>query len=115
MVVLMIALFAAAAIGGATLAVLHFTGRKLPMALALLHGLLAVAAVIVLIIAVVKLSAAGLLVIAVIIFALAALGGLGLFLGFYLPKKKLPSAGVVMHGLLAVSGFVLVLVFALSH
>jgi hypothetical protein len=115
MVMLMIGLFACAAVAGVILAALHFAGKKLPMALALLHGLFAVAAVIVLIMAVMKLATAGLLGIALIIFALAALGGLGLFLGFYLPRKKLPSAGVVLHGLLAVSGFVIVLVFTLSH
>jgi ABC-type xylose transport system permease subunit len=39
-------------------------------------------------------------------------GGLAIFLGFYLPKKKLPSAIAALHGLLVVSGFALILVFA---
>lgn len=112
MVALAIVLFACAAVGGIALAALHFAGKELPLALSLVHGLFAVAGVVVLIMAVVKLAAAGLLEISLALFVLAALGGVTLFLGFYLPRKKLPSAIVVLHGLLAVSGFVLILVFA---
>lgn len=115
MVTLTIGLFACAAVLGIVLAILHFTNKKMPLALAVFHGLFAVAAVLMLIVAVMKLAAAGLLGIALTIFVIAALGGLFLFLVYYLPRKKLPSAIVVLHGLLAVTGFVLLLVFAFSH
>jgi len=115
MVALMIVLFACAAVLGIIMAVRHFANKSLPLALALFHGLFAVAAVVTLIVAVAKLAAAGMLVAALTLFVLAALGGFTLFLGFYLSKKRLPSPIVVLHGLLAVCGFVLVLVFAVMH
>jgi hypothetical protein len=115
MVMAMIVLFAIAAVGGIILAALHFGKKTMPMWLALLHGLVAVCGVIVLIAALIKLSGATLLGVALALFAIAAVGGLTLFIGFYLPKKQLPSPIVILHALFAVSGFVLILAYAMPH
>ena len=105
-------LFAIAALGGATLATLHFRGRTpLPMPLVLLHGLLAAVALLLLIIvAVSQPGLGGLALLALVIFLLAALGGFYLF-SFQLRGKPLPSRVVLIHGSAAVLAFVLLLVY----
>jgi hypothetical protein len=115
MVTAMIVLFAIAATGGIILAALHFRNKALPMWLALLHGLVAVCGVIVLIAALMKFAGATLLVAGLALFAIAAIGGLTLFIGFYIPKKRLPSSIVILHALFAVCGFAVVLAFAMMH
>jgi hypothetical protein len=69
-------LFAIAALGGATLATLHFRGRSpLPMPLALLHGLLAAGGLVLLVIAALTQPGFGGLALAsLVIFVIAALG-----------------------------------------
>lgn len=115
MVMAMIVLFAIAATGGIVLAALHFGKKTLPMWLALLHGLVAVSGVIVLIAALMKLAGATLLVAGLALFAVAAIGGLTLFLGFYVHKKRLPSPIVILHALFAVAGFLMILAYAMPH
>lgn len=113
-------LFALAALGGLTLAVLHFRsgGRERPpTALAVGHGLVAAAALVLLIIGVLG-AAAGTSVlpaVALAIFVVAALGGAYLFLGKHLRGQPLPSAVVVIHGLAAVAGFLVLLAFLLTQ
>jgi hypothetical protein len=114
MVSALITIFALTAIVGVTLAALHFGAKKLPMWLALLHGVLAVTGLVVLIASIMKLTTAGVLSIALVLFIAAALGGLALFFGFYLRRKALSSPIVVLHALLAVAGFALVLIAAVS-
>ena len=97
-------LFAIAALGGATLATLHFRGRTpLPMPLALLHGLLAASGLVLLIVAALTVPAFGGL-------GLAALGGFYLFT-HHLRGRPLPSAVVLIHGSAAVIAFLLLLGF----
>jgi hypothetical protein len=115
MVMVMIVLFAIAATGGIILAALHFGNKTLPLWLALLHGLVAVSGVIILLVALMKLAAIALLGVGLALFAIAAVGGLTLFIGFYVPKKRLPSPIVILHALFAVAGFAMILVYALSH
>lgn len=104
-----IILFAVAALGGATMAVLHFRGRAAPPAvLAALHGILAASGLVLLSIAVLRSGVEGTAGIALGLFLLAALGGFGL-LSFHLRRRRLPNALVLGHGLLAVAGFLLLL------
>lgn len=104
-----IILFAVAALGGATMAVLHFRGRVAPPAvLAVLHGLLAASGLVVLALAVLGAGTGGAPAIALGLFLLAALGGFAL-LSYHLRRRRLPSALVLGHGLLAVAGFLLLL------
>jgi len=62
---------------------------------------------VVLIIGVTQMALAGLAGVALVIFVIAALGGFVLF-AMHLKKKLLPSALIVVHGLLA---FVVLLIF----
>ena len=113
-------LFGIAALGGITLAVLHFrAGGKThpPTSIAMLHGTLAVVALIFLIVGIAATAdgfSAGfssLAVLALLLFVLAALGGAYMFFGKHLRGEALPSPVVVIHGLAAVAGFVLLLVY----
>lgn len=102
-------LFAVAALGGITLATLHLRQRGLPMALAIGHGLLAAAGLVLLIVAVVGGSMGNLLITSLALFVIAALGGFGL-LSFHLRRLRLPTPVVLIHGLVAVVAFVLLLI-----
>ena len=102
-------LFAIAALGGITLATLHFRHKNLPMPLALIHGLLAAAGLVVLIMAVVGGSTGNLLIASLALFVIAALGGFALF-SFHLRRLPLPTPVVFIHGLVAVVAFLLLLV-----
>jgi hypothetical protein len=99
-------LFAIAALGGATLATMHFKGRMpLPMPLALLHGLLAASGLVLLIIAALTQPGfGGLALAALVIFVIAALGGFYLF-AHHLRGQRLPSPVVLIHGGAAVVAF----------
>ena len=104
--------FAIAAVGGATLATLHFRGRTPPpMPLALLHGLLAASGLVLMIAAALtQPGLRGLALASLVIFAVAALGGFYLF-SFHLRGKPLPSPVVLIHGSAAVVAFLLLLGF----
>ena len=102
--------FAIAALGGATLATLHFRGRMpLPMPLALLHGLLAATGLVLLIAAALTQPGfGGLGLVALVIFVIAALGGFYLF-AHHLRGRPLPSPVVLIHGGAAVVAFLALL------
>jgi len=104
--------FAVAALGGATLATLHFRGRSpLPMPLALLHGLLAATGLVLLIAAALTQPGfGGLALAALVVFVVAALGGFYLF-SFHLRGLRLPSPVVLIHGGAAVVAFLLLLAY----
>ena len=104
-------LFAIAAIGGLTVAYLHFTRNTAPTALAIVHGLFAAIALILLIISLAQGQTAGLLIASLIIFLVAAVGGFILFLGFQLRSKPLPHPLIVIHGTAAATAFVLLFIF----
>src|SRR6185437_3990817 len=107
--VVSIILFAVAAIGGALMAIMRLRGRpRPPLALALVHGGVAAAGLVFLILSVVNGSVTDIARIALVVFIVAALGGFVLF-SFHLRKKPLPVALVLGHGLIAVVGFVLLL------
>jgi len=109
MLTIAVVLFAAAALGGGTLATLHFRQKGLPMVLAVGHGLLAAAGLVVLIVAVVGGSTGNLLIASLTLFVIAALGGFALF-SFHLRRLRLPTPVVLIHGLVAVIAFVLLLI-----
>jgi hypothetical protein len=113
-------LFAIAALGGLTLAVLHFRAHGKthpPTSLAMLHGLLAAMGVIFLIIGIAATAngfSAGLSsmpVLALVLFVLAALGGAYMFFGKHLRGQPLPTPVVIIHGLAAFAGFVVLLIY----
>src|SRR6185369_11524593 len=102
------------ALGGLAMAGIRFAGDKQPPAwLAMLHGLLASAAVTLLIYAQATVGLPGIALGALILFVFAALGGAYLNLNYQWKQVLLPKALVVGHALIAVIGFVMLLVAAL--
>jgi hypothetical protein len=106
---LIVVLFAIAAVIGLTMAVAAFQGRLPPVPSAVLHGLLAASALVLLLIAVLSQGPAGPAAWALGLFVIAALGGLTLAFGFHARKKHLPKGLVAGHALIGVIGFVLLL------
>jgi glucose uptake protein GlcU len=104
-------LFAIAALGGITMAMIRFSGRDYPpMWLAIIHGLFAAAGLVALI-AVVFGGAATSLSIALLLFVIAAIVGFVLF-SYHLKSRPLPIPTMVTHALFAVVAFV-ILIFVL--
>jgi hypothetical protein len=104
-------LLALAALGGLIMAGLRFAGHPYPSSwLAMGHGFLAGAAVTLLIYAyfTVGLPTPGL--VALVLFLLAAAGGVFMNLGYHWKQLPLPKTLVLVHALIAVLGFVLLLV-----
>ena len=107
-------LVATAAIGLVQL-VIRFAGKPWPPAwMAMLHGLLAAAAVTLLSFASFTVGLPMMANLALIAFLLAALGGVLLNLGFQWQAKPLPRSIVVLHALVAAGGFVLLLIAVLA-
>jgi hypothetical protein len=105
-----IVLFAIAAAGGLTLAVLRLRSPNLPLPLAALHGAFAAAGLVVLALAVFGGSSAPSSArIALAVFVVAALGG-AFLVSFQLRKRPIPVGIMALHALLAVSAFTLLVV-----
>jgi hypothetical protein len=109
MYMLSLGLFAVAAVAGLTMAIMHFRGTSPPKTvLAVLHGLFAASGLVVLLLALIKSGFSGKPGIAFGLLAVAALGGFVL-LSSHAQGKRLPSGLVVGHAVLAVAGFVTLL------
>lgn len=102
-------LFALAALVGLALAIAVFRGRLPPVSGAVLHGALALSALVLLCIAVLAQGARGAAFWALICLTLAALGGLTLALRFHARRQGLPKGFVAGHAALAVLGLLLLL------
>lgn len=104
-------LFAIAAVGGAIMAALRLGGRELPpLGLVLLHGILAAAGLVTLIMKVIGNVVPTMAMGALVGFVIAALGGFTLFFLFHLKKKALPIPLMLVHATIAVISFVLLLI-----
>lgn len=108
MIYLPIILFAIAAVGGLTLVTMKFSGKDLPWALIIGHGLFAAAGLVALIAYVVQNSTPALVNTALVLFLIVAVGGFILF-SFQVRKKALPNALILIHGGAAVVSFLLLL------
>src|ERR1700730_4447189 len=104
-----ILIFAIAAVVGVTMAAAVFQGRLPPLASALVHGALAAAGLVLLIVAVCVHGAGGAARWALGLLLVAALGGFTLAFAYHARKKNLPTNFVVGHATLAVIGFLLLL------
>lgn len=103
-------LLAVAAIGGATMAVIRFSGKPQPPTwLAMLHGFLSAAAVTLLLYATFTVGLPMLANVALILFLIAAAGGAYLNLNFHWKMLPLPKPIIVLHAALAVTGFLVLL------
>lgn len=104
-----IALFAFAALLGMFLLTFVLKGKETPKAVVFTHGPLAAAGLIILVIYALKEGPDP--TESIILFTVAAMGG-GVLFYRDLTNKPLPKWLAIVHGFLAVSGFVCLLVFA---
>ena len=108
-----IVLFAIAAVGGLVMAAVRITGNRYPPAwLAMLHGLLAAAGLTLLLYAQFTNGLPRYALWALILLVIAAIGGLFLNLAFQEKRELLPKPVVYIHALIAVIGFILLIVAA---
>ena len=112
LVIVCIVLFAIAAVFGLINLIRVLSAGTAPRATVYIHGAVAAVSLVLLVIySIMRSSAAP--IVALILFIIAALGGFTVF-GIDVATKKPPKWLAVVHGLVAVSGFVFLLIFALS-
>jgi hypothetical protein len=109
-----IALFAIAAVLGATLAVRHFQGKSLPMPLAFTHGAFGALGILGLIFYGSSSGFSELWKPALGVFIVVALGGFTM-VALHMRKGKPPTPILILHALGAVVGFGLLLVAAFGN
>ena len=103
-------LLALTALGGLLMAGIRFAGKPHPPTwLAMAHGFIAGAALTLLIYAYFTVGLPGMAQLGLLLFLLAAAGGIVMNLGYHWKQLPLPKWLVVVHALLAVIGFVLLL------
>jgi hypothetical protein len=109
---LAVVLFGVGALGGVTLLALRLArGTNPPLALAVVHGLAAASGLVALTVAVVD-GERGPALTALVLFGIAAIGGFFL-LSLHLRGRLLPVPVILLHGALAASGFVALLLAVL--
>jgi hypothetical protein len=103
------------ALGGVVMAIVRL-GRAVnpPSWLAMLHGLLAGAALTLLLYAYFTIGLPQFAAWALLVFLVAALGGVYLNLGFHVPARLMPATIVVVHAVISVAGYVLLLMAVLG-
>ena len=101
------------ALGGIGLLGLRLRGGNPPIGLAIVHGLAAAAGLVTLLIAVLD-GARGSALLALVLFGVAALGGFVLLFGFHLRQRLLPVGLILLHGTIAVAGYVALLLAVLG-
>ena len=99
--------FAIGAVGGLVLANNVLRGKLAPWAVSVIHALLGATGLVLVLVALIN-GAASLVRIAFIILVVAALGGFYLA-SLHLRKQIAPKAVVIIHALVAVTGFLLLL------
>lgn len=103
-------ILAISAVGGIAMALIRFSGKPHPpIALAMLHGFLSAAAVTLLLYAALTTGLPSLANVALVLFLAAAVGGVALNLGFHWKAIPLPKWLVLVHGGVAVCGFLCLL------
>lgn len=108
-----VVLFAIAAAGGLIMAgVRTFSNSNPPAWLAMLHGLLAAAGLTLLLFGAFTIGVSTYALWALILLVIAALGGLFLNLGYQEKRQLLPKPVMYVHALIAVIGFILLIVAA---
>jgi len=112
MVYLPIALFAIAAVLGVTILIKWLQDQEAPKAIVYSHGGVAAVALVLLILYSVQ-NPDKFPMLSLILLVVAALGGFALFFTELLAKKRLVPVGIV-HALLAVGGFVTLLLFVFA-
>jgi hypothetical protein len=112
--VIALVLFGFAAVGGLVLATQRFKGAPQPaLPVAVIHGALAASGLVALVIAVTSGAVPPIAKGALVVFLVAAVGGFFLF-SKHMQRTPLPIPVVVVHALVAVTGFILLLVGVLG-
>ncbi len=93
-----------AALGGLLLAVLSLQNKSLPWVVTIVHGLVAATGLVLVLLGVLNGEGGAMGRIALGLLTVAALGGFFL-LSFHVRDAKAPPAVIVIHALVAVSGF----------
>lgn len=106
-------LFALGALGGLIMAISIFKGKAIPAVLAAGHGLLGATGLVLLIVGALFGTGGNLARISLGVLIIAALGGFYL-LSFHIRKQAHPRAVVVVHALVAATGFLCLLVAILQ-
>ena len=101
-------LFTVTALAGATLLFCHFKFSSLPWMVVVFHGLAGGAALVVLVLAVVRQPTFGLAGVALVVLALAALSGFG-NLALNLRRAAFHLTAVTLHALIAIVGIIVLL------
>lgn len=114
MLTYLLAFFILVMAAGVMLAVLERRGRALPLTVSGWHGLLGIAAVVLLVMEALQHPGNHAVNAAVVIFMLTALGGLLLF-AFRASRQRLPLAVVVLHAGFAAAGLVLLYAGWMRH
>jgi hypothetical protein len=112
MLITSIILFAIAAIFGITILIPLFTGKPIKRSVAVLHGIFAASALVILIFFSINYKGDSPFV-SIILFAIAAIAGLFLFVRD-LNNKPGPKGLALIHAVVAVISFLILLVFAFS-
>ncbi|MEP6900943.1 MAG: hypothetical protein ABJA66_04285 [Actinomycetota bacterium] len=112
MIYLPIVLFALAAVLGVTILVKWLQDKEAPKAVVYSHGGIAALALLLLIAYAIQ-NPKNFPQLSIILFIVAALGGFALFFAEMFAKKRIVPVGVV-HALIAVSGFLMLLLFAFA-
>ena len=108
-------LFALAALGGLTMAVIRFKGAdRPPSVLAMGHGLLAGAALTLLIYAAATVGLPPMAIMATAIFVVVAVVGVWLNLAYHAKNLPIPKTPIVVHGVAAVVAFALLLMATMA-
>ena len=111
-----VVLFAIAAVGGLAMAAIRFVRQVNPPAwLAMLHGLLAAAALTLVGFAAFTVGVPPVAKVGFVLLVVAAAGGAFLNLGYQWKQRLLPSVIVVVHAALAVTGLACLLVAAFAQ
>lgn len=108
-----IILFIIAALFGLVILTAILRDKPTPKPFVIIHGPLAATAIVLLIIDVVKGHTESLLIASLIIFVIAALGGFALYTLDTL-KKRIPKPLAILHPLIAISGLIVLIIYALQ-
>ncbi len=104
-----VGLFAVAAVGGLTLVTMKFTGKGMPLPLALAHGVFAAAGLVALIVRILENGGNVLMNVSLVLFLAVALGGF-ILLTLHLKGRRQPAILIAAHALGAVASFIVLLV-----
>jgi hypothetical protein len=105
-----------AAIGGLAMAVIRFRGAERPPTIFLMaHGLLAAAALTLLIYAAATVGLPALAMAGTVIFVVVAIVGAWLNLNYHSKMLAIPKTPIIVHGLAAVVGYVLLLLSVMAE